>query len=267
MSYPDPLAGWFNIGVLHTALDGREGHDSYAPCTIEDLIARGYDYWALGHIHQRESVNGAQHPRIEFPGNIQGRHMRETGAKGCLLVTVDEQGTALPEFRALDVFRWEVISLKAPAAESAADVVEAARVAIADARDGSDGRALAVRVLLHCPQSVGALLAKDPEQFRAELCAQAGGDVWIEKIKLAPFRAAQVQTPTLSADATSELKAVLDELQSERELGGAVLTSGDWAKLMSRLPSGVRAAFDERWDDVFARASALLEANTSGPDQ
>ena len=28
------------------------GHDTYAPCSLKDLQDKGYDYWALGHIHQ-----------------------------------------------------------------------------------------------------------------------------------------------------------------------------------------------------------------------
>ena len=35
-------------GLLHTAADGREGHARYAPCSVANLVAKGYDYWALG---------------------------------------------------------------------------------------------------------------------------------------------------------------------------------------------------------------------------
>ena len=31
-SYPPRRGGYFNIGLLHTCVDGREGHDPYAPC-------------------------------------------------------------------------------------------------------------------------------------------------------------------------------------------------------------------------------------------
>ena len=74
-----------NIGLLHTSLDGRGGtsHLSYAPCDVETLKKFGYDYWALGHIHQQQIV--ADNPWIVFPGNIQGRHVREAGPKGVML--------------------------------------------------------------------------------------------------------------------------------------------------------------------------------------
>ncbi|HTO78726.1 MAG TPA: DNA repair exonuclease, partial [Methylocystis sp.] len=46
-SYPARREGYINIGLLHTALDGSRGHESYAPCTLDDLKRFGYDYWAL----------------------------------------------------------------------------------------------------------------------------------------------------------------------------------------------------------------------------
>ncbi|TGG78310.1 MAG: DNA repair exonuclease, partial [Aphanocapsa feldmannii 288cV] len=51
--YPTPVQDAFNIGVLHTALDGMSDHAKYAPCSLPELVAKGYDYWALGHVHQR----------------------------------------------------------------------------------------------------------------------------------------------------------------------------------------------------------------------
>ena len=64
-----------------------------------------YQYWALGHIHKRETL--CPDPLIVFPGNLQGRHIRETGPKGCVVVTVDQRENASVVFHPLDVFRWE----------------------------------------------------------------------------------------------------------------------------------------------------------------
>ena len=94
LAYPPPQPGWFNIGVLHTSLTGREPHAPYAPCSVEDLRSRGYDYWALGHVHDYEVVS--DNPPIIFPGNLQGRSVREQGAKGAVLVSV-EDGTVTHE--------------------------------------------------------------------------------------------------------------------------------------------------------------------------
>ncbi|MEW6081747.1 MAG: DNA repair exonuclease [Bacillota bacterium] len=92
------------IGLLHTFVAGaREGHERYAPCTIQDLTGKGYAYWALGHIHRREVV--CDYPSVHYPGNLQGRNAREDGPKGALLVTVDPQG-AHAEFRPLAPVEW-----------------------------------------------------------------------------------------------------------------------------------------------------------------
>ena len=87
--YPQAVKGHCNIGLLHTCATGRDGHEPYAPCNVGDLSAKGYDYWALGHIHAAENLAPAGDPPICFPGNLQGRHAREVGPKGCTLVTVE----------------------------------------------------------------------------------------------------------------------------------------------------------------------------------
>src|SRR6185312_5708311 len=67
-NYPAADPGCFNVGMLHTSVHGREGHDRYAPCTVEALRAKNYGYWALGHVHTREVLDAREGP-IVFPGN------------------------------------------------------------------------------------------------------------------------------------------------------------------------------------------------------
>ena len=64
--YPSPIDGAFNIGVLHTALGGMGEHANYAPCSLAELVAKGYDYWALGHVHQGQVLH--KQPHVVFPG-------------------------------------------------------------------------------------------------------------------------------------------------------------------------------------------------------
>ena len=71
-TYPPVDPGLFTIGLLHTSLDGRLGHASYAPTTLDVLRSRGYQYWALGHVHQHEDI--CRDPWVTFSGNLQGRH-------------------------------------------------------------------------------------------------------------------------------------------------------------------------------------------------
>jgi DNA repair exonuclease SbcCD nuclease subunit len=95
----------FTVGLLHANLGAAEGHANYAPCTPEDLAARGLDYWALGHVHTRAEyvlTNGAV---AVYPGNPQGRHVNEPGERGCVLVEVEE-GRTRRRFVPVDGVRW-----------------------------------------------------------------------------------------------------------------------------------------------------------------
>ena len=99
----------FQHGVLHTALGGMGNHANYAPCSLPELVAKGYDYWALGHVHQGQVLN--ERPHVVFPGNLQGRHVREAGPKGACLVTVDVGPVVEVEALMFDVVRWAVLDV------------------------------------------------------------------------------------------------------------------------------------------------------------
>lgn len=183
-SYPPPLAGCYNIGLLHTSLSGANDHDPYAPCTLEELVSRGYDYWGLGHIHRRAVLS--RDPLVVFPGNLQGRHARESGPKGCYLVEVDDAGRTATTFVPLDVVRWLRAEVDLKGGHGEADLVEALREALQQAWQESDGRTAAVRVVLNGRTPLHAQVARRPHRLRqtaVELADEiAGDDMWIEKI-------------------------------------------------------------------------------------
>lgn len=240
--YPPPLPGCFNIGLLHTALNGREGHDTYAPCSLEELISRGYDYWALGHAHQRESVSPHPHVLVEFPGNIQGRNVRETGAKGCLVVEVDPKRRPAVHFRALDVCRWARLEVDLKGVESSEEVHRRFRHALRAALDAADGRPLAARVVLQgCSPLHHRLLARR-ERWRDEIRAQAisvgAGQVWIEQLEIrttAPGEAAD--EAQIAEDAWSELVRAVPQLRQDLADGAANgLELDELNQLLHRLP-------------------------------
>jgi DNA repair exonuclease SbcCD nuclease subunit len=97
--------GVFNIAMLHANVDGQPGHDNYAPCRLDALKRSGFDYWALGHIHAAAVLS--ERPWIVYPGNPQGRHMKESGPRGVMLVDVEDGQVARAVFRETDVIRWE----------------------------------------------------------------------------------------------------------------------------------------------------------------
>ncbi len=100
----------YAIGLLHANVGSDSGHEPYAPCTVEDLERSGMDYWALGHVHTRRVLR-EHDPVVVYPGNPQGRHRRESGARGVALVDVGNDRQTQVQFRDVDVVRWETIVL------------------------------------------------------------------------------------------------------------------------------------------------------------
>ncbi|OAI45953.1 hypothetical protein AYO44_12185 [Planctomycetaceae bacterium SCGC AG-212-F19] len=241
VGYPSPIPGHLNIGLLHTSLDGREGHESYAPCSLSDLVARDYDYWALGHIHQRESVNGERRPRVEFCGNIQGRHIRETGPKGCLLVQVDNARNLAVVFHPLDVFRWSLCQVDCAGAANQEDISQRAVQPIEEMMREADGRPLAVRVELvgSCPahQKLLANTRTVVDDIRARALALDSEHLWIEKvgIKTVTPQSSEDDDP-LAEDAISELLRVIGELRNNPGRLLEHLATGEFPSLRNRLP-------------------------------
>ncbi|MGB1111242.1 MAG: metallophosphoesterase family protein, partial [Gammaproteobacteria bacterium] len=184
--YPEPVAGLFNIGLLHTSLTGRAGHDNYAPTSEAVLSAKGYDYWALGHVHAREVIQETA-PRIVFPGNTQGRHAREIGPKGCELVAL-KSGAPESRFVALDSVRWHRIDIDLTDVDGEPALERAFLDAVRPKLDSE--RLHALRVELSGNTALHALEAAQPGRLEALLRGAAqdletsGDDVWIEKVKL-----------------------------------------------------------------------------------
>lgn len=210
--YPAPVAGAVNVGLLHTALDGREGHAPYAPCTLAALVDRGYDYFALGHVHAHEVVSRA--PFVVYPGNLQGRHAKETGPKGAVVVTFDSARVLEVEHRALDVVRWVRVSVDAGSAANLDDMGDAVQRALGQASQAAGERLLAARVELVGPSAAHALLTADPERALSTVRAAAldvAAPVWIER--------AVVNTRPLSGElaALAPVTGPLGELGREIE--------------------------------------------------
>lgn len=99
----------YQIGLLHANVDGREGHESYSPCSLNELVQSGHDYWALGHIHQAQILH--RDPYVVYSGCLQGRHRKEQGEKGCYLVQVEENKETTLQFMSLDEVRFIELSV------------------------------------------------------------------------------------------------------------------------------------------------------------
>src|SRR5690606_4618051 len=87
-------------------------------------------------------------PCVVYPGNLQGRNVRECGPKGCVLVSVDDRGSVTTEFHPLDVLRWEICRVELDDAEDEEAVLARFVERLAPLVGRHDAMPLAVRVIL-----------------------------------------------------------------------------------------------------------------------
>ena len=242
--YPSPRKGMFNVGVLHTGLGGFDPqHDNYAPCSLTDLTAKGYDYWALGHIHRRDVLH--RRPWVVFPGNLQGRHVRETGPKGAALVTVRD-GEAEVEWRDFDVVRWETLDVPVQGVEGLGDIGDAISAAVRPLLEEVEARLLVLRVRLRGRTRLHGQLLGDSEgllnEARAALLGLAG-DGWVARVDVETRPPTSAETLRARADAIGDLARLLDEAPQDLVLLRQL--EEDLGSLASRLRPEVAAAVED----------------------
>lgn len=219
-SYPEPVAGWLNIGVLHTALGGYAAHQPYAPCSVEELTAKGYDYWALGHVHEHAILKND--PWIVYPGNLQGRHIREIGERGAVLITADETGIQSVERIHVDTLRWYEVEVDASVATNLQDVASlAGRVIERLISEVTAPMHLAVRVRIIGKTTAHGELFGLETQLREEILGQVASQgtdrIWVEKVRIETESSVDSSKFNTRSDAISELQGFLDEIDEDKQ--------------------------------------------------
>ncbi|WP_370442410.1 metallophosphoesterase family protein [Kineococcus halophytocola] len=256
--YPRRVPDLVNVGLLHATVDGsRSGgeHERYAPCSIADLTALGYEYVALGHVHARE-VLATGPTTVAYSGNLQGRHPRETGAKGAYVVDLVPGEQARLTFHALDVARWESLEVDVTGAADVAEVMGSLRERMLHTRREAGDRPLVVRAVLTGPTAAAADLA-DAERLRqeAEQAAEAAGVV-LERVRSqtrAP-RAGGGDDPELVAAVRAAADALARDPVQAQALRGVRGVRGEVGRLLS--DAGLLDLGDPRVVGELARQAA-----------
>jgi exonuclease SbcD len=264
--YPRPLRDYVNIGVLHTSLaGGYAGHDNYAPCSLAALKTHDYDYWALGHIHMRQELR--LDPYVIFPGNLQGRHIKETGPKGCYIVE-GEAGNLSATFHPLDVVRWMDETVDVTGLPDENDALSAAYRVIEACKEQQAGPLLCVRITLTGATDAHRELVRNAKGNEDALRARVGPDPWLTELRLETDPLVDVASVRRQDDLTGELFRALDQarVSPEQDEGiGAILKP-----LASKLPGRVQDLFGTRFDDpdvlrsLIDRAERILAAEIFG---
>ena len=212
----------FTIGLLHANVGGNADHALYAPCSLDDLAQSGIDYWALGHVHTRQILH-ERTPTVVYPGNSQGRHPNETGARGVYLVEVDADGNVSLDFRPTDTVRWERASVDISALETEQDLLNEIDVVMQSLLDSAEDRSVVARMILtgrgelnqflRQPNAVDDLLEGVNDQWAGRLPF-----VWCERIEDETSSPIDLESRRGGADFLAEVLRTVDQIQENSEL-------------------------------------------------
>jgi exonuclease SbcD len=199
-----PVDGAVNIGLMHTSLAGAAGHDLYAPCNVLDLQGAGFDYWALGHVHQRHVHAGRR--AVIMPGMPQGRDINEAGEKTVTLVTIHDDRTVTHEERLTSIAQFERVAVDLDGVEDWRQMVGVIGAALEAARSRTASAHLVARLSITGATPLAWQIRRDRDLLKTEAGDRASmlGKTWVEKIELdiAPPSAARAEQ---GADPIAEL--------------------------------------------------------------
>jgi len=262
-SYPEPLSGILNVGVLHTNATGNRSHESYAPCSVSDLVAKGYGYWALGHVHSHAVLH--DDPFVVYPGNTQGRSAREAGAKGCVVAEVDDEGRRVERvrFAETDVMRYFVEAIRLDPDDDRDALIDRVRAGLDAIVARADGRLAAVRLVI----SGSARAHKDVATARDALVAQIrseandrGDAVWLERVDLATSPAIRIDELRESKGLLGELLRHIEHLRTDDGEPDLLRVASALAPLEKKIARDVGLHVSDRavLERILAQAEALL---------
>jgi DNA repair protein SbcD/Mre11 len=257
--YKAPVEGAANIGILHTSLAGAPGHDLYAPCSLSDLEATGFAYWALGHIHKRSVVQGTC--TIVMPGMPQGRDINEAGAKSVSLITVGDDRSVQIEERFTSVAQFERVTVDVAEIGEWAGLVCRIGETLERARAGLVSQHLVARIRLVGTTPLAWRIRRDPDLLKTEAddWASRAEACWVEKLEI------ECRAPGAAQDSSESPIAELGRLIDEEVLNSDAYRNELCSiaeELRSQLPPECRNALGSG-DAAFQAAVAKLAKDGS----
>ncbi|TVQ10268.1 MAG: DNA repair exonuclease [Bacteroidetes bacterium] len=221
----------FSIALLHGTIGAAGPHENYVPFRLEEIRGKGFDYWALGHIHKHRVVHPA-YPAVVYPGNPQGRDFGETGPRGCYMVELRENSAPHLAFVPLQTIRFEEVTVDLNGVEDISQLHAAIEQAIREAAGSSEQESYMLRIrltgrtrlhgLLHKPGEVNHLL-----QLLNEGQLQQTYFTWIDRIELHTLPDTDLELLKKGNDFIAELLAVFDAMEADPAQLEAVISSAD----------------------------------------
>ncbi len=246
----------FSIALLHGSFASSGEHAPYAPFQLRDVQDKGYDYWALGHIHKPGIMHDAN-PTIVYPGIPQGRDFGESGPRGFYLVELKKGEKTEIEFRpaASFLFLEKELELKEPGQETE-EICAALREAVPENAAG-----VIFRLLLRGQTPMHSAFSADPgallEHINNEL-EDTGPLIRVDHI--AVHTRPEIDTERLRAkgDFTASVLARFDELEKDRAARAQLLAELEAQFYKNRLLRGQDALSEQEREEIAERARWLL---------
>lgn len=233
--FPPPVPGAVNIAMLHSSLAGAPGHDVYAPCSVAELVAMGFDYWALGHVHKR-SVH-ATAPLVVMPGTPQGRDIGEAGEKSATLLTIADGAIAIEEVPTAAV-QFRHGTLDVTGIDSEQGLRERLRAHLREHAPAAGAPACVLRVVLRGQTALHWQIERDRDVW-TEFATQTAREfttLWIDRLLL---ELTPKPTAAAGVGAADELAGLIDTLRGE--LGFVAQARDEVDTLLRALPPEIRA--------------------------
>ena len=203
------------IGLLHCNVGSNTGHEPYAPCKLADLISSGMHYWALGHVHSRNILSEGS-PTVAYPGNTQGQHINETGARGCLYVKISDTKDVETEFIPADSLRWARESVHIGQLDSEERLLNELESQVECVQSKAEGRASVCRLTLRGRGSLHATLRRS--NYVEDLVGQLrdfgrGLDplVWLDTIETQTRAAVDIEGRRQGKDFVGDCLRLIEE--------------------------------------------------------
>lgn len=255
--YRKAVPGQWNIGLMHTSIDGSEQHDVYAPCSLSALIDHGYDYWALGHIHKRRVHH--TNPAVVMPGTPQGRHINEAGACSVSLVTLTEGKAPIVEERAVRVVTFDRLSIDASGALHRNDVLDQIDHALNAYAATTDDTIRVLRLQVHGECEAAYALHDSHEVLTMEVdgLAERYDDIAIERVALS---VKPPKTPTEASTQNPLHGLFTDEVLTSSTVEAMI--DSEFERLGKLLPASCRSILGSSPDERQALKASLLELGT-----
>jgi len=262
-NFPKKENNWpFTIGLLHCSLGSNPEHDPYAPCTLQDLRALNYDYWALGHIHT-PSIVCKEVPVVIYPGNSQGRHPGENGARGCFVVDVSSEGDISTRFTETDSVRWHIREISIEGLKKEGELIESLQNQLDDIRENSGGRSVICSFVLKGRGPLHHTLRK--EGFLEDLLRLLREDeirgrqfIWVERIEDETLFPVERELLLKREDFVGDLVKIVEGLKTDekaldefRGVLSPLFASRNGIKHIARID-------DEEMNSLLQRAENLL---------